>query len=310
MIDARRGEAFAAATSRARTGVRELLGAARARARSDLAALLEQARAARRGRRRWLAVGDGALRYRGELEAAGVEVPADALAAAPRAAPRRSASWARAPRARRLERACVPDYRRRPDAELALERRGGRRPGDERATVATELASSTRRPPPSRSGALSYPDLPQVIAIERRVFPTPWSLAMFVLELSKQSGICLAALSRRDGCVGYLICSRYDTVWHVMNVAVDLEPPAPGARLGAARRALRARGRRRGALHARGAPLQPVAIHLYEREGFRAAGHAPPLLPGQRRGRARDVAHAGDARRARSTTCPTPAAAV
>ena len=41
---------------------------------------------------------------------------------------------------------------------------------------------------------LSYPDLPQVIAIERRVFPTPWSLAMFVLELSKQSGICLAAV--------------------------------------------------------------------------------------------------------------------
>ena len=38
-----------------------------------------------------------------------------------------------------------------------------------------------------------YPDLPQVIAIERRVFPTPWSLAMFVLELSKQSGVCLAA---------------------------------------------------------------------------------------------------------------------
>ncbi len=36
-----------------------------------------------------------------------------------------------------------------------------------------------------------------MIAIERRAFPTPWSLAMFVLELSKPSGICLAA--RRDG---------------------------------------------------------------------------------------------------------------
>ena len=39
-----------------------------------------------------------------------------------------------------------------------------------------------------------------MIAIERRVFPTPWSLAMFVLELSKQSGICLAAtLPAADG---------------------------------------------------------------------------------------------------------------
>jgi [ribosomal protein S18]-alanine N-acetyltransferase len=75
-------------------------------------------------------------------------------------------------------------------------------------------------PEPFEIRRLSYADLPQVIAIERRAFPTPWSLAMFVLELSKPSGICLAALI--DGrIVGYLICSRYDTVWHVMNVAVD-----------------------------------------------------------------------------------------
>jgi ribosomal-protein-alanine N-acetyltransferase len=67
---------------------------------------------------------------------------------------------------------------------------------------------------------LTYADLPQVIAIERRAFPTPWSLAMFVLELSKPSGICLAAV-RDARIVGYLVCSRYDTVWHVMNVAVD-----------------------------------------------------------------------------------------
>jgi ribosomal-protein-alanine N-acetyltransferase len=67
---------------------------------------------------------------------------------------------------------------------------------------------------------LTYADLPQVIAIERRAFPTPWSLAMFVLELSKPSGICLAAV-RDERIVGYLVCSRYDTVWHVMNVAVD-----------------------------------------------------------------------------------------
>ena len=67
---------------------------------------------------------------------------------------------------------------------------------------------------------LAYADLPQVIAIERRAFPTPWSLAMFVLELSKPSGICLAALEE-GVMVGYLVCSRYDTVWHLMNVAVD-----------------------------------------------------------------------------------------
>jgi ribosomal-protein-alanine N-acetyltransferase len=75
-------------------------------------------------------------------------------------------------------------------------------------------------PEPLEIRRLSYADLPQVIAIERRAFPTPWSLAMFVLELSKPSGICLAALLE-GRIVGYLICSRYDTVWHVMNVAVD-----------------------------------------------------------------------------------------
>jgi len=123
---------------------------------------------------------------------------------------------------------------------------------------------------------LSYPDLPQVIAIERRVFPTPWSLAMFVLELSKQSGICLAATDTTAGgeerLVGYLICSRYDTVWHVMNVAVDLDHQRMG--LASAMLAeLYARvddSDARFTLEVRRS--NAVAIHLYEREGFRAAG--------------------------------------
>jgi ribosomal-protein-alanine N-acetyltransferase len=73
---------------------------------------------------------------------------------------------------------------------------------------------------PLRIRPLLYADLPRVIAIERRAFTTPWSLAMFVLELSKPDGICLAA-ERRGELVGYLVCSRYDTVWHLMNVAVE-----------------------------------------------------------------------------------------
>jgi ribosomal-protein-alanine N-acetyltransferase len=123
---------------------------------------------------------------------------------------------------------------------------------------------------------LTYQDLPQVIAIERRVFPTPWSLAMFVLELSKQSGICLAAtLAGADGepqLVGYLICSRYDTVWHVMNVAVD----GDHQRQGLASALLSDLYERVGDPHARFTlevrRSNDVAIHLYEREGFRAAG--------------------------------------
>src|SRR5918999_6060999 len=67
---------------------------------------------------------------------------------------------------------------------------------------------------------LVYSDLPSVLAIERRSFPTPWSQAMFVLELSKPSGICLAA-TFGDRMIGYLVCSRYADVWHLMNVAIE-----------------------------------------------------------------------------------------
>jgi ribosomal-protein-alanine N-acetyltransferase len=94
---------------------------------------------------------------------------------------------------------------------------------------------------------------------------------MFVLELSKQSGICLAAISERR-LVGYLICSRYDTVWHVMNVAVDLSHQ----RRGLASAMLAELYDRVGDEDARYTlevrRSNTVAIHLYEREGFRAAG--------------------------------------
>ncbi len=118
---------------------------------------------------------------------------------------------------------------------------------------------------------LAYSDLPKVMAIERRAFPTPWSLAMFVLELSKPSGVCLAAVAQ-GRLVGYLICSRYDTAWHVMNVAVDPDR----RRLGVASALLAELYERVGEQRARYTlevrRSNAVAIHLYEREGFRAAG--------------------------------------
>lgn len=67
---------------------------------------------------------------------------------------------------------------------------------------------------------LVYSDLPQVVALERRSFTTPWSLPMFVLELSKPSGICLVVADGK-ALAGYLICARYDRAWHIMNIAVD-----------------------------------------------------------------------------------------
>jgi ribosomal-protein-alanine N-acetyltransferase len=126
----------------------------------------------------------------------------------------------------------------------------------------TESFSQIRR--------LTYADLPQVVAIERRAFTTPWSLAMFVLELSKPSGICLAADVETE-LTGYLVCSRYDQVWHLMNIAVDPDRRRRGiasALIGA----LLERVGPEGQLTLEVRRSNEGAIVLYERFGFRSAG--------------------------------------
>ena len=119
---------------------------------------------------------------------------------------------------------------------------------------------------------LTYSDLPQVIAIERRAFPTPWSLSMFVLELSKPSGICLVAVS--DGrVVGYLICSRYDTVWHLMNVAVDPDLRRRGIASALMEHLFDAADRPHEQYTLEVRESNAAAIAMYEAFGFRGAGH-------------------------------------
>jgi ribosomal-protein-alanine N-acetyltransferase len=133
------------------------------------------------------------------------------------------------------------------------------------------LPESARREAPFTIRRLIYADLPHVIAIERRSFPTPWSLAMFVLELSKASGICLAALVG-DELVGYSVCSRYDTVWHLMNVAVNPDRRREGV-AGALLTRLFDEADKPGeqyTLEVR--PSNAGAIALYERFGFKRAG--------------------------------------
>jgi ribosomal-protein-alanine N-acetyltransferase len=118
---------------------------------------------------------------------------------------------------------------------------------------------------------LTYADLPQVIAIERRAFPTPWSLAMFVLELSKASGICLAA-TIDDRIVAYLVCSRYDTVWHVMNVAVDGRRRREGIATAMMERLFEVADKPNAQYTLEVRTSNDAAIRLYESFGFRAAG--------------------------------------
>jgi tRNA threonylcarbamoyladenosine biosynthesis protein TsaB len=109
-IDARRGEAFAAAYD-----AQGELAPPRALPPEGLAAIPGELG----GKREWLAVGDGALRFRGCLEAIAVAVPVE-----PSPLHRVDAGvlceLALSEPAGDLE-AVLPDYSRRPDAEIALE---------------------------------------------------------------------------------------------------------------------------------------------------------------------------------------------
>jgi [ribosomal protein S18]-alanine N-acetyltransferase len=122
----------------------------------------------------------------------------------------------------------------------------------------------------ARVRRLTYSDLPSVLSIERRSFPTPWSLAMFVLELSKPSGICLAAAAD-GGLTGYLVCSRYADVWHLMNVAVAPETRRQGIATMLMERLFEQAGDdARFTLEVR--TSNEEAIAMYRRFGFRPAG--------------------------------------
>jgi ribosomal-protein-alanine N-acetyltransferase len=127
--------------------------------------------------------------------------------------------------------------------------------------------------PEARVRRLAYSDLPAVISVERRSFPTPWSLAMFVLELSKPSGICLAATADEE-ILGYLVCSRYDQVWHLMNIAVVPEARGHGVAGKLMRRLFdEAGGVLPFTLEVR--VTNHGAIGMYEHLGFRSAGVRP-----------------------------------
>lgn len=106
VLDARRGETFVAAYEHGAATI-----APRVAAPGELPAL-----AVRRDGRRWLAVGDGALRFREELERGGAVVPAPSDPAHRIGAAAVCGLAVSAPD--RGRDAVVPDYLRVPDAEI------------------------------------------------------------------------------------------------------------------------------------------------------------------------------------------------
>jgi tRNA threonylcarbamoyladenosine biosynthesis protein TsaB len=127
VIDARRGEAFAAAYAAGDDGSAAELAFPRVLAPADLASVRAKAeeqdeQPIRAHERRWLAVGDGAVRFRGHLENAGVKVPGNASRLHLVSAEAICNLGAGAPAAPYEE--ILPNYRRLPDAEIALQGAG------------------------------------------------------------------------------------------------------------------------------------------------------------------------------------------
>lgn len=121
---------------------------------------------------------------------------------------------------------------------------------------------------------LELADIGEALKIEHQSFPTPWSSAMFVLELSKASSICLAATE--DGViVGYLIAARYAQIWHVMNVSVDPANRRGGIGTMLLTELFRLADGERTHYTLEVRISNAGAIKMYERCGFRQAGVRP-----------------------------------
>lgn len=128
---------------------------------------------------------------------------------------------------------------------------------------------------------LRVAELAEVMPVERASYGTPWSVAMFVLELTRPETIALGA--RLDGrLVGYVICSPQSDEWHVMNVTVS-----PSCRRQGLARALlmelhevldgATAGRARTTLEVR--PSNKAAFSLYASEGYLVAGRRRAYYP-------------------------------
>lgn len=130
--------------------------------------------------------------------------------------------------------------------------------------------------------------LTEIMPIERASYRTPWSVAMFVLELTRGEGIALGARAEpADGAVagpllGYVVCSPQSDEWHVMNVTVAPEHRGQGI----ARELLRelhsvlagaTAGRARLTLEVR--PSNEPALRLYASEGYLVAGRRKAYYP-------------------------------
>jgi len=120
-------------------------------------------------------------------------------------------------------------------------------------------------------GPLSFRHLPQVMDIETRAYPWPWTEGMFVDSLRSQH-LCFA-LTEQEHMLGYIIVYVAVGECHILNVCVDPLQQGKGYGRRLLDHALAVaveQGAEAAFLEVR-ASNQP-AIQLYERRGFEQVG--------------------------------------
>ncbi len=63
-------------------------------------------------------------------------------------------------------------------------------------------------------------DITEILAIENRSNPVPWSRQLFVKELQRAEGATLVAVDGGN-VVGFIACAGQGDSWHILNVTVD-----------------------------------------------------------------------------------------
>ena len=63
-------------------------------------------------------------------------------------------------------------------------------------------------------------DITQILSIEGRSNPVPWSRQLFVKELQRVEGATLVAADP-DGVRGFIACAGQGDAWHILNLTVD-----------------------------------------------------------------------------------------
>ncbi len=142
------------------------------------------------------------------------------------------------------------------------------------------MSAAVRYPPSVTLRALRERDLDEIMEIERRAYPFPWSRGIFRDCL--QAGYPGLVMEQDDVAVGYAVVSLAADEAHVLNICVAPERQSRG--LG--RTLLRAlvklacdRGARRIFLEVR--PSNGPAIALYHSEGFNEIGRRPRYYPAE-----------------------------